>query len=165
MELQRPSSLTDEQTSLRAAARGVAGWTTIAALLLLYFGYVQYRGIPEDSVAPQRQGWWLFLYGLRIGGILLALSAVACWSGLSPALRIDAIASGATGLALVASGALIYTDNSTQAFLNVLFGALFAHGGYRSWCEYNALAAAPRPARGGGGSGARGSPGACGAGG
>lgn len=129
-----------EADAIRSTVRRNAIWAAGAAVIMLYFGIG--TSIPHGTVAPQTQGWFLFLYALKVGGAALILSALLSLVGIPLALMYDAVASVAIGLALAVSGVLIYRDSSYQALFNLAFGALFVHCGYRNWREFNLVSPA-----------------------
>ena len=134
------SSGSQETDAIRSTVRRNAIWAAGAAVIMLYFGIG--KSIPLGTVAPQTQGWLLYLYALKVGGAAMILSALLSLVGIPLALMYDAVVSVAIGLALVASGVLVYPDSSYQALFNLAFGALFVHCGYRNWREFNLVSPA-----------------------
>jgi len=134
------STPTSDPEAICASVRRNAIWAAGAAVIMLYFGMG--KSVPAGTIAPQTQGWALFLYTLKIGGAAMALSALLSLLGLPLALMYDAVVSVVIGMALALSGALIYPDNSYQAIFNIVFGILFGYCGWRNWQEFNVLSPA-----------------------
>ena len=116
-----------------SVVRRNAVWAAGAAAIMLWYGLGEW--VIEEGAYGER----LLIYTLQVGGGLMALSALLSLTGARFALLFDAAASVAIGVALLASAALIYTHMPKQSLLNVLFGVVFLHSGFRNWQDYRAL--------------------------
>ena len=123
-------------------ARRNAVQTAIAALLMLFYGwFVSPKGVSEDAVYNFSVS--LFCWMLRIGGILLAITAVICFAGQRVGLLLDFIVSGASGIIMIVSAAYQIKcdvrDNApiVQNILIVVFGVMFIRAASISFSLYS----------------------------
>ena len=86
-------------------------------------------------------------YTMRIGGVVMALVAVGSLSGEVRVLFVDAVASTAIGIGLMASAIMMMAGSggaNLNLFLYLIFGGMFVSSGIRNGRDYFALRAAPR---------------------
>ena len=119
-----------------ARIRQAAGGSALAAALMLYFGY-SYLAEPTGS---DLFSWsaWVLLHTLRIGGISLAVVAIALFAALRTALLADAVVSGVVGAVLILTGIGMVVDggNLLQTIINVGCGAMFLSAAKHHGREY-----------------------------
>jgi hypothetical protein len=145
---------TDNADLARATVRRSAVWTVVAASIMLVYGFFHFAE-PSELLADTRAavGWWGMLYTLRVGGVLLLLSAVACLIGWPFALLLDAVVTAVAGVCLALSGVLLLSLHTIESYLLIAFGALFVHSAFKSWREYRSVRP-PGPGAGADASGA-----------
>lgn len=138
-------STTDNQgparsTPLRYQMRQTAISAAIAAVLMLFFGFTYgFEGEIEPTAYSISQA--VFLATLRIGGILMALSALLLVLGVRFALLLDAIFAGLIGVALLGVGIVWIAIGiiAIDSVLLVLFGGMFLHSARQSWLGHGDL--------------------------
>lgn len=120
-----PSHSTNSVADMVRAERT---WAGIAAVLLCYYGYNV--ALPGTTFAEG-----LFCYTLRIGGPALVLSVLLLQTGKLFALAYDGIISILIGVGLALSSVLwlMRGGGGFQTYLNIFFGILFFHAGWRNW--------------------------------
>lgn len=114
------------------SVRRNAGSVGIAAALLIYFGFLAGL-ISPTGTSLFDWGNWIFFHTLRVGGI--AMAGITVWSmlGRPVALLADALVSIVIGVLFVLSGVIMLIDGGRgQAFLNIIFGVMFASAGVRN---------------------------------
>jgi len=120
----------DAQDVRRLVKRNFFG-AGLAALLLLYFGFVEYQLGERDEFKAFELGEMLFIYGLRTGGSLMAAVALVSMSGRPAALLADALVSIAVGICLIAAAVLMSFEGGMD-WIIVIVGALIIAAGIRS---------------------------------
>jgi hypothetical protein len=108
-----------------------------AGFLLLYGFFVLQEPTGTDLF---EQSAWVFYQTLRVGGILLLLSALCCWTGRIVALIAEGLITIAIGISLLttAAGMFLGGGGSLQPALNALFGCMFLSAGLHSIRLYRA---------------------------
>ncbi len=112
----------------------------IPALLMVYFGFLALA----RPAGPGLFNWaaLAFYCTLRIGGVLMALTAVWSLTGRRSVLLVDGVVSIAIGALFVLSamGMLIDGGGAFTSGLYVVFGIMFISSGVRNWHEFFNLA-------------------------
>jgi hypothetical protein len=127
-------------TPLRYQMRQTAISAAIAAVLMLFFGFTYgFEGEIEPTAYSISQA--VFLATLRIGGILMVLSALLLVLGVRSALLLDAIFAGLIGVALLGVGIVWIAIGiiAIDSVLLVLFGGMFLHSARQSWLGHRDL--------------------------
>jgi len=116
------------------------GSAALAAVCLIYCGFF-YLGEPAGSDLFAVSAF-VFFHTLRIGGILMALVALASLTGHKAALLLDGVVSVGIGflLALTGVGMLIDGGEALQSILNLMFGAMFISYGAKNGRDFFAYA-------------------------
>lgn len=130
---------TKEQIDLRL--RYNAGEAGFAAVLLLLFGFMMFA--PSDTATGLfKLGDRLSIYGMRAGGLALALIAVASKFHVVGALLADAAVSIGVGLALGFGGLAMGYDGGwgINNILYLIFGFMFCSAGIRNGRDYFTIA-------------------------
>lgn len=110
--------------------------TAIAAGLLLYFGFayglsgVSGNALYDGSVSA-------FTWTLKIGGIVLAITAVSCATGMIWSMAVDGAASLVIGALLLATGGIWIVSGDMQGLLNVLFAMTFLYAGRGALVDFS----------------------------
>ncbi|MFQ5413861.1 MAG: hypothetical protein ACE5E6_05325 [Phycisphaerae bacterium] len=129
----------DDLTAARV--RQNAGSAAVAAALMVYFGFFSTLTVPTNPASLFDIGNVVFIYVLRIGGVGMAILAVASLVGAPIVLLVDALLSGVIGVLLIVSGVLMLADGGAviQTVINVGCGALFIGAARRNGRDYTAL--------------------------
>lgn len=117
----------------------------VAAGFLLFFGFFYDLQIPAGddlfSVANA-----VFVYTLRIGGLLMV--GITVWSAIGhpPALLCDGIVCSLIGLCFIGTGLAMVVGGGgwLQTFINVVCGTMFVTSGLRNGRDYLQFAPAPQ---------------------
>jgi len=135
MSMAAVSPPTTPQERVRAAAPA----TLIAAVLMLFFGYM-YLARPSGDALFERAAIVLY-YTLRVGGIAFLVTAGLMFSGLPIGLLLDAAFAMPCGVILLGCGLLMALDGGDpiNTVILVLCGIGFLPAGLRSAKQYAAI--------------------------
>lgn len=116
----------------------------IAAGFLLFFGFFYGLQIPTEDDLFSLAGA-LFIYTLRIGGLLMV--GITVWSAIGhpPALLCDGIVCSLIGLSFIGTGIAMLAGGGEwlQTAINVVCGTMFVASGMRNGRDYLQFAPAP----------------------
>ncbi len=119
-----------------ARIRQAAGGSTLAAALMLFFGY-SYLAEPTGS---DLFSWctWFLLHTLRIGGLAMAVVSIGLLAARRRALLADAAVSGIVGAVLILTGVGMVADDGDllQTIVNVGCGGMFLSAAKHYGREY-----------------------------
>ncbi len=115
-------------------------WAGIAAALMLYFGWGEWL-IPAKGALYETAARGL-IYTLKVGGVLLAIAAAVCLSGLRIGLLLDGVLSAAIGVSLALTGIIMFAHGDSPGILYAIFAVLFIVAGHRALAEWRALRSA-----------------------
>jgi hypothetical protein len=129
---------TEPQIDQRVKANGPSA--AFGAACLLAFGFFV-SGIPTVTNLFSA-GDAVFVCTLRIGGVLLMLAALWCWTGMLHALLADAILSTSIGIGLIASALMMMAGGGMgiNQVLYIIFGVMFTSAGLRNGRDFIAFA-------------------------
>jgi len=129
----------DIQAEIQERVRANVLSAAIGAGCLIYFGYFR-SGTPTVTNLFSA-GDAVFVWTLRIGGVLLLLAALWCWTGMLLSLMADAIVSTAIGAGLIASALMMMLGGGTgiNQLLYIVFGVMFTGSGLRNGRDFMSL--------------------------
>ena len=126
-----------QQIEIRKKVRSNAGSTTIAAALMLYFGFVHLA----EPTGTDLFSWaaWILFHTLRIGGITMAILAVWSLIGQPIVMAVDAFASIIIGAIFMLTGLAMFIDGGGmfQPLLYAIFGWTFISAGQNNRSTYS----------------------------
>jgi hypothetical protein len=134
-------------------ARQTAATTSLAALLMLLYGW--YGGGPHGVSSSELYNAAVdaFRWTLRIGGVAMLLTSAVCFLGRSVGLLLDFLVTGLCGAVMTGVGAVGLLAGGApglQDMLVLVFGLVFLRAAWSSWVFYNEAAPVAAPGAGAG---------------
>ncbi len=119
--------------------RSQLGAAAVGALLMIFFGF--YHVAEPTGSDLYSKAALVFYHTLRIGGVLMAATAVGLAIGHPVALAADAFVAGLAGLLLIGTGLVMLADGGggAQSLINFVCGAGFVSSAKHSWHVYRQL--------------------------
>jgi len=111
--------------------RGIAVWTAICGAFMLYYGLREWESLLDSPLYAFAVHTWAWT--LRIGGGAMLVIALLALTGMKIAARIDAVASVVVALMFAFTGVIFLFHGDNDGILSLIFTAVFAHAGWRSW--------------------------------
>lgn len=124
---------------MNAHARQNAFWAGLAALMMLYFGWVKTgEGISGNAFYDTSVD--VFYWMLKIGGILMLIVSAMCGTGVRAGLLLDVVVSGICGSVMVFCGVYWGVNNGIDMYylLYAVFGVMFLGSAKSCWVSYHA---------------------------
>ncbi|MCO6436108.1 MAG: hypothetical protein J5J06_03380 [Phycisphaerae bacterium] len=130
-----------EVIDVEAYVRQHTGACALTAALMIFFGFFVFGGAAgnETFVAGSK----IFVFSLRIGGLLLLSAAVGCCFGTAYALLAEGLTSTLVGLGIVLGGAimLVGAGLSLGPIVYLILGLMLAVSGLRTILDFSTLPA------------------------
>jgi hypothetical protein len=116
--------------------RAHAGSAALGAALMIFFGFF-YVSEPSRTDLFGKAAF-VFIWTLRMGGVLTAVVTLWLATGHRPALFVDAVLAVVIGLLFIGTGLVMLIDGGhwVQSLINLVFGSGFISAGLHSWRNF-----------------------------